>query len=221
MNNSHGERLKNERLRLGYSQTDFINLINASKTTVFNWERGETYPNSLQLEQMAGMGMDVLYIITGKRTNEDVPIQGALSDEFVYIPVFDTEVCAGNGTDAFDAEPLYHHAFRKSWIKFHNLTSTALAIIKIKGDSMEPKLQDGEYVMLNRESTQPKTGRIFTVRIGNELLAKYVELQLNGNIILKSKNPFYDNITVTPKDAESSGFVVIGEIIQASRDFIV
>lgn len=217
MNTSHGERLKNERLRLNMSQTEFIEIINASKTTVFNWERGETYPSSLQLEQMAKIGMDIMYIVTGVRSSQNTVSE---NDEFEYIPVFDTEVCAGNGVDAFEHAPIYRHAFRKNWLKFHGFTASNLAIIKIKGDSMEPILTNGEYVVINRESKEPKTGRIFVVRIGTELLAKLIEVQLNGNIVLKSKNSFYDNIVVSEQDMAASGFEIVGEIVQGSRDFI-
>lgn len=219
MQSNQGDRLKEERLRIGLSQVDFVTAIGSSKTTVFSWEKGETFPNSIHLEKMHHLGMDIQYIVTGERKSFLI---GSINstDEFLQIPVYPAEVCAGNGIDAFDQDPLYHHAFRKDWIKLRGFTPSELAIIKIKGDSMEPVLQNGEYVLLNRGSKQPKTGCIYVVRIGTELLAKYVEMQIGGNIVLRSKNTFYHDIVISPSEMENSNVEILGEIVQGSREYI-
>ena len=64
---SIGGRLKEERLRLGLSQTAFGLLRGAGKTTVIAWERGTAFPNAQFLEQAALIGADVRYIVTGLR----------------------------------------------------------------------------------------------------------------------------------------------------------
>lgn len=66
---SIGERLKEERDRLGLSQTDFAALAGASKETQINWEKGKGgAPNAFDLERFAAAGVDVLYVITGTRS---------------------------------------------------------------------------------------------------------------------------------------------------------
>lgn len=62
-----GERLKAERRRLAYSQTAFGKLGSAGRTTVIKWERGTTSPNAVFLEAAAAVGVDVQYVITGRR----------------------------------------------------------------------------------------------------------------------------------------------------------
>lgn len=62
-----GGRLKAERERLGYSQTDFAALAGASKHSQINWEKGAAAPNATVLATWAEHGLDVLYVVTGVR----------------------------------------------------------------------------------------------------------------------------------------------------------
>ncbi len=62
-----GERLKEERARLGLNQGDFAAVANVSKTTQFNYEKGERSPDAAYLEAVAKAGVDILYVLTGRR----------------------------------------------------------------------------------------------------------------------------------------------------------
>lgn len=61
-----GERLKEERNRLGFSQPAFAALAEASKSSQASWEQETAYPNAKALEVWARVGMDVAYVVTGK-----------------------------------------------------------------------------------------------------------------------------------------------------------
>lgn len=61
------ERLKEERERLGYSQTEFAGIVGATRKTLFNWESGSGGPNAEALSAWAKVGLDVLYVVTGSR----------------------------------------------------------------------------------------------------------------------------------------------------------
>ena len=63
-----GERLKEERERIGLNQTEFATRAGASKNSQYNYEKGERSPDATYLAAAAGMGVDVLYVVTGERT---------------------------------------------------------------------------------------------------------------------------------------------------------
>jgi len=63
-----GERLREERARLGLNQGDFAAMAGVSKTTQFNYEKGERSPDADYLVAVAEAGVDVLYLLTGQRT---------------------------------------------------------------------------------------------------------------------------------------------------------
>jgi len=65
-----GQRLAEERKRLGYNQTEFGALGEIGKGTVINWEKDLTSPTGTFLAEIAEKGADVLYILTGQRTEK-------------------------------------------------------------------------------------------------------------------------------------------------------
>ncbi|WP_458379190.1 helix-turn-helix domain-containing protein [Pseudomonas chlororaphis] len=62
-----GERLKEERVRLGFNQAEFAAFAGVAKTSQFNYEKGERSPDSAYLAAVAEKGVDVLYVVSGER----------------------------------------------------------------------------------------------------------------------------------------------------------
>lgn len=62
------DRLREEREKLGYSQTAFGALLGKVKQTVIDWESGKSFPNAAFLAAIAAAGADVQYILTGRKS---------------------------------------------------------------------------------------------------------------------------------------------------------
>lgn len=75
---SIGERLREERVRLGMSQTTFGEVGGVTKKTQMLYEGGERAPDAAYLAAAAGSGVDVRYVVTGLR---DAPAQEVPSPE--------------------------------------------------------------------------------------------------------------------------------------------
>lgn len=83
------ERLKEERDRLGHSQTAFAALAGASKHAQINWEKGTASPNAAALAAWAEAGLDVLYVVTGQRTGgASAPARALARDEEILLDNF-------------------------------------------------------------------------------------------------------------------------------------
>ena len=65
-----GLRLKEERLRLGLSQTDFAALAGVKKGTQISWEKDSSSPTAQALVAFVEAGADILYVLTGRHTVE-------------------------------------------------------------------------------------------------------------------------------------------------------
>ncbi|MEL4887851.1 helix-turn-helix domain-containing protein [Pectobacterium betavasculorum] len=63
---SLGARLKEERNRLGFSQSEFAELVGASYKSQLRWEKDESAPGADAVSIWAKAGLDVLYLITGQ-----------------------------------------------------------------------------------------------------------------------------------------------------------
>lgn len=67
-----GDRLREERERLGFNQTDFAALAGSTRKTQFNYESGERTPDAAYLAAISAAGADVSYLVTGKRFRKEV-----------------------------------------------------------------------------------------------------------------------------------------------------
>lgn len=66
---SIGARIKEERERLGYSQTQFAAAVEVSKKTQIRWEQeGGAFPDASQLATWGELGLDMLFVLTGERS---------------------------------------------------------------------------------------------------------------------------------------------------------
>jgi transcriptional regulator with XRE-family HTH domain len=62
-----GERLREERERVGISQTELGKIGGVVKKTQIDYEKGASAPNASYLAAVDGAGIDVLYVVTGRR----------------------------------------------------------------------------------------------------------------------------------------------------------
>lgn len=67
-----GARLKQERERLGKSQTDFGVAAGVGRQSQFNYESGARVPDANYLAAIAKLGADVLFIVVGEESFEHV-----------------------------------------------------------------------------------------------------------------------------------------------------
>ena len=71
-NDQRGDRLRQERSRLGLSQKDFAALFGKKNMAVMRYEKGERVMGHDDLEALHAAGVDVYYLITGERTQPDL-----------------------------------------------------------------------------------------------------------------------------------------------------
>jgi DNA-binding XRE family transcriptional regulator len=64
---SIGERLTQERKRLGLSQADFANQVGISLSSQKRYESGKREPDTSYLEGARSLGVDITYLLTDKR----------------------------------------------------------------------------------------------------------------------------------------------------------
>lgn len=207
-----GLRIKEERQRLDFSQELLAEKLGLSRRTIIGWEKDDSSPTAVQLFALHELGFDVNYIITGQKVSRDE----SANDDFAKIPVYDVEASAGHGSFFNNENILYHMAYRKEWIRNRGLNIKDLGIIVIKGDSMEPTLNDRESILINQAETEPKDGHIYVVRSDDVLWVKRVQRLPNHQVLLISDNKFYPPIMI---DLKADDFQVIGKVVNSSRNF--
>jgi transcriptional regulator with XRE-family HTH domain len=70
ISNTFGARLRLERARLGFSQSQLGALLGVAYQSVGTWETGKFKPDSEKLTACASLGMDINFVMTGVRLDE-------------------------------------------------------------------------------------------------------------------------------------------------------
>ncbi len=64
-----GQRLSEERIRIGRTQADLSEIVNITRRSIASWEAGYTTPNAEDLVQLLQLGFDIAFVLTGWRSN--------------------------------------------------------------------------------------------------------------------------------------------------------
>ena len=138
----------------------------------------------------------------------DPRIDGA---EHILIPKLEVKAAAGPGTVVDGERPIGMLAFRREWMRKHNIQPGQVSAIEVKGDSMQPGLQDGDTILVDHQRVQVRRGAVMAARVGNDLFVKRLEQTPNGEWLLQSDNHEYAPLALGTDDA------VIGEVVWRGR----
>ena len=120
---------------------------------------------------------------------------------------------AGGGAVNLDEAPVKGPVwFRRDWLDGQGIDPTRCMVISVRGESMEPTLPAGSKILVDRNRTRRRAGRIFVVTTDEGLVVKRLERR-GRQWFLTSDHPSWKPLP-WPREAE-----VIGEVRWASRTF--
>ena len=120
---------------------------------------------------------------------------------------------AGAGTVNLDEVPVKGPVwFRRDWLDGQGIDPTRCVVISVRGESMEPTLPAGSKILVDRDRTRRRAGRIFVVTTDEGLVVKRLERR-GRQWFLASDHPSWQPVP-WPREAE-----VVGEVRWASRTF--
>ncbi|WP_049641791.1 XRE family transcriptional regulator [Candidatus Rhodobacter oscarellae] len=132
--------------------------------------------------------------LTEKASKGIIPSQAvgpSVDADFVPIPRFLVDAAAGDGALVDEETQTGFYAFNRSWLTRRKLAPDNLAVISVRGDSMEPKLSDGDLILVDQAQVEIADGITYVIRLGNDLLVKYVQRISPDAVSLLSENNRY------------------------------
>lgn len=190
-----GEKIRELRLARGWSQEYTGKLLGTTKQTIYKYETGAVTNIPLdRLEQIATIFDVSPSYLTGWNDSESQippgfdPIPTSRRVPMIGNIACGTPITAEQNVEGYVSVP-------DRWDATFTLTC--------HGDSMAPRIQDGDLVAIRKQETV-ENGQIAAVRIGDEATLKHVYLY-PGRLILQPENPAYDPI------------VLIGDEIRTAR----
>lgn len=241
--NPVGERLKDEVQRIG-GVSKAVEVVRASRATIYNWFDSGLIP-ATELQSLAGIGIDVIYVVTGVRSAEGLAGAGYLRvteavmagtfskvrvivagqehwvspDDYRWIPVLNVRVRGGLG-EAVQAENVIgFNAYRREWLAKKNLLEAQLSEVTVSGDSMHPELRAGDTVLVNHSENELQGGSIYVLRQGEDLIVKYLQKLPGNRIQVVSENgTAFPPFEIEPEAFESGEYEIVGRVVRQGRD---
>ncbi len=108
-------------------------------------------------------------------------------------------------------------AFSKNWLERKG-DPAQMGILDVTGNSMSPRIEDGDMVIVDQSQRELFEGRIYAIRIDREIVIRRVAKE-PGRILLISDNPDAEprRISLDIKN-EFAGWAAMGRIIYVAKD---
>ena len=196
-----GDKIHQLRLEKGLTLEELGNKVGVGKSTVRKWENGI----------IANMKRDKIILISkaldttpaylmgwNEESNESSKAKkiNVLGRVAAGVPISAVE-------DIIDTEEISEAMASKG--EYFGLL--------IKGDSMEPRIYDGDVVIV-RQQDDAESGEIVIALVnGNDATCKRL-MKYSGSIALLSLNPKYEPIVFTEKEIEEKPVRIIGKVVE-------
>ncbi len=90
--------------------------------------------------------------------------------------------------------------------------------LQIHGDSMEPRMRDGDVVIVRQQNDAESDEIVIALVNGDEATCKRLKKYANG-IVLLSTNPKYEPLYFSTEEIESKPVRIIGKVVELRAKF--
>lgn len=187
------------------SAKEFAGAIGASPGNVTDWKNGRSKPSALLIPKIADyFNVSTDYLLGRKEDPK-------LSSKGVLIPILG-QVIAGIPIDAVEDILGYEEISREM------ASQGEYFALQIKGNSMEPRMRQGDVVIVKKQSAV-ESGDIAVVLVnGDEATIKKFVIHDNG-ISLIANNEAYSPMFYTKKEIEEKPVTVLGKVVELRAKF--
>jgi len=199
-------RLIELRQAKGFTMKETAVKLGMPYTTYVSYEKGDREPNSEILIKLADFYNTTVDYILGVNDN---PLHESSSG--VIIPVLGC-VKAGIPMTAIESIIDYEE------ISQEQARTGEFFGLQIKGDSMEPKISEGDVVIVRKQETV-ENGEIAVVLINGDDATVKKFYKTDAGIKLVSTNPTYDPFFYTPDEVNALPVIVIGKVVELRAKF--
>ncbi len=208
-----GDRLVIFREKMGLSQQELAEKIGIKPQALARYEKNKSKPSidlAKKLTNLFNLNTNWLLTGEGEMLKSTKDIQDCSQDKnIIYIDKLSLQAGAGAGIYNYEVETIEKVPISLSLFKTPQ-NPDHLKIIQVNGDSMEPTLKDGDYVIINTTQISANDG-IYALLYDNAVIIKRVQFCLNGNIKIISDNPKYDSFTFKKEELQDLNIKILGK----------
>ncbi|EOS94741.1 helix-turn-helix domain-containing protein [Erwinia tracheiphila] len=171
--------------------------LSVTSKAVSKWLNAESVPRQDKMNEIANfLDVDVIWLQHGKES-EKLEFAGSIKDG--YVPVIGEAVLGVDGSvDMIE--------FRAGWLRIYSGDKDAYGL-KVKGDSMWPRIQSGEYVVIEPNTGVHAGDEVFVRTMDGHNMIKIMSKTRDGDYKFSSVNSDHRPITLEINQIEKMHFV--------------
>ena len=184
---------------------DVADALAIPQTTFATMKKRNSIPFKEILEYCANKKLSINWLFF----DQAIEMLAEETDKFFQVHYFaDIRASAGGGAFNFDDDYEVLSIDRTIMSNITASSNEVLEAINVDGESMEPTLQDGSIVFIDRNQTNINKDGIFVASTTAGLFIKRIRQRADGMIELISDNKAYSPEMITPEEVEIVGRVV-------------
>lgn len=211
--------IEDRRLELGLSQAD-VGLRAFGKpdnTAIQNLKKGSA-PSMERLAALANALDLELYLGPRRDLAAPLPPLAIEGEDFATIKRVAAEASAGAGAVNGEVEVVGALAFRRDWLRERGIKPERALLVTVTGDSMSPRIEKGDLVLLDLNRTQVANGEphVFVDIDGDTRLKRLHRLGRN-TLAIVSDNPAY--LPELRHGADAERVKVLGRVVWSGHNW--
>ena len=196
-------RIKSAREDLKLTKRELANRIGVHESSINKYEKGLVdIPLSKISELSRVLNVTEAYLMGWE---DEQKLQG------LKIPVLGT-VAAGIPISAVE-DILDYEEVPQSWENQGEFFA-----LKIKGDSMEPRMESGDVVIVKQQPDANSGDTVIVLVNGDDATCKKLQKTDNG-IMLVSTNPKYPPMFYSTEDIQTKPVVILGKVVELRQKY--
>ena len=190
--------------------------IGKSTSALSNWRKRGSIPIDECISLSVSHGVSLDWLIFGKgdrnageanqsqqayRLDDGLALSAAVapSPGLTEVKLYDVEGAAGAGRDLEGERIEGHIYFPEAQLQALGIQPTQVAGIKVRGESMESTLADGDWVLVDLANRDIRQEGVFLLTVSGERRIKRVQRLAGGALYLISDNEHYQPEMIKPE----------------------
>lgn len=203
--NTVGQRIFRVRKKKQITRKQIADFLDVHETTIKRYEDGTTKKIPTEVVEKIAKFLNVsIDYLTGWEYESQ-------SQQGLQIPVLGT-VAAGIPISAVE-DILDYEEVPQSW-----KSQGEFFALKIKGDSMEPRMESGDVVIVKQQSDANSGDTVIVLVNGDDATCKRLQKTDNG-IMLVSTNPKYPPMFYSDEDIRTKPVVILGKVVELRQKY--
>ncbi|MDH5832148.1 XRE family transcriptional regulator [Luteimonas sp. M1R5S18] len=170
---------KNERKQHGQrlTQTMVGDLLDIGQSAVSQYLNGEiplNYRALLAFSEVLGVPPSSIRADLPEQQLgvREEPVPYGTADQWADITAYGQQVAAGDGMTPEEYADTHSLKFKRSSLRRKGLFDRKLSVFYARGDSMEPRIHDGDALLFDTSDTSPRDGHIYVVKFEGTYMVK-------------------------------------------------